>query len=126
MQHKQHPNTQQRVPEPSSTHLSAIIQSLLSALESARHLYHRIKNDEVAQSKKSQELCKKGSAGRSRSTNGAEQSPREAQLLQSQLQRAPTHVARVFKTNSERLGEGYKRGDGIPTYLPTWSMYHSE
>lgn len=116
MQRKQNPNTQQRVPEPSSIHLSAIIQSLLSALESTRHLYHRIKNDEVAKSKKSQKLCKRGSAGRGRSTNGPEQLPREAQLLQSQLQRAPTHVARVFKRNSDRLGEGYKRGDGIPTY----------
>lgn len=88
------------------THLSTIITSLLSAFESTRHLYQRIKNDTRSGSKK---LNK-----RSPLTGTAVTTPqtREERELQLQLQRAPRQIAKIFRTNSERLGEGYRRGDG--------------
>uniref|UniRef100_A0A093VGY6 Uncharacterized protein n=1 Tax=Talaromyces marneffei PM1 TaxID=1077442 RepID=A0A093VGY6_TALMA len=41
-----------KTPKEHPTHLSAIITSLLSAFESTRHLYHRIKNDTRSSTKK--------------------------------------------------------------------------
>lgn len=94
------------------THLSTIITSLLSAFESTRHLYQRIKKDTRSSAKK---LNK-----RSPSTGPAVATPqtREERELQLHLQRAPRQIAKIFKTNSERLGVGYRRGDGsYPPYL---------
>ncbi|GAM38673.1 hypothetical protein TCE0_033r09586 [Talaromyces pinophilus] len=94
-----------RVKKEHPTHLSTIITSLLSAFESTRHLYQRIKNDTRSSAKK---LNK-----RSPSTGPAVATPQtpEEKKLQLHLARAPRQIAKIFKTNSERLGEGYRRGD---------------
>jgi hypothetical protein len=99
-----------RVKKEHPTHLSTIITSLLSAFESTRHLYQRIKNDTRSSAKK---LNK-----RSPLTGPAVATPQtpEEKKLQLHLARAPRQIAKIFKTNSERLGEGYRRGDG--SYLP--------
>lgn len=103
-----------RVKKEHPTHLSAIITSLLSAFESTRHLYQRIKNDTRSSSKK---LNK-----RIPSTGPAVATPqtRDERELQLHLQRAPRQIAKIFKTNSERLGEGYRRGDGA--HLPSFNL----
>lgn len=92
------------------THLSAIVTSLLSAFESTKHLYQRIKNDSHSRSKK---LNKRSPVTGSAVTLPQTHEEREVQL---RLQRAPREIQHIFKTNSERLGEGYRRGDGA--YLP--------
>lgn len=92
------------------THLSTIITSLLSAFESTRHLYQRITHDTRSNSKK---LNKRGTPA---SVSVATPQTREDQELQVHLQRAPRQIEKIFKANSERLGEGYRRGDGSYTY----------
>lgn len=93
-----------------ATHLSAIVTSLLSAFESTRHLYQRIKNDTHSRSKK---LNKRSPLTDPTVTTPQTCEEREVQL---RLQRAPRQIQTIFKTNSERLGEGYRRGDG--PYIP--------
>ncbi|EED16155.1 hypothetical protein TSTA_012630 [Talaromyces stipitatus ATCC 10500] len=85
------------------THLSGIITSLLSAFESTRHLYRRIRNNTRSSTPKTK-LNKRQHVSDDALT-------REEQILQHQLQQAPRQIATIFRTNSERLGEGYRRGD---------------
>jgi hypothetical protein len=99
------------------THLSTIITSLLSAFESTRHLYQRIKNDKRGGSKK---LNKRSPLTGPAVTTAQAREERELQL---HLQRAPRQIEKIFNTNSERLGEGYRHGDGsyLTSLIDEWT-----
>jgi hypothetical protein len=109
-----------RVKKEHPAHLSTIITSLLSAFESTRHLYQRIKSDTRSGSKK---LNKRSPLAGTAVTTPQTREERELQL---HLQRAPRQIAKVFKTNSERLGEGYRRGDGSIAPSQQFSMFLRE
>lgn len=111
--------------------LSTIISSLLSAFDSSRQLYHRIRN-KTQQSKS--KLNKRGNSTQCSNTVAqAESQAIEEQILQLHLQRAPRQIAKIYATNSGRLGERYRHGDGMcisllyydldmPVFFRSWHL----
>jgi hypothetical protein len=91
--------------------LSAIISSLLSAFDSSRQLFHRIKGDERKQASSKARLRRHPPTPYT--TNDEAQSRNE----QMQLQRARRQIAKTYEMNSGRYGARYRRGDGMSFYF---------
>jgi hypothetical protein len=83
--------------------VSAIVSSIVAAFDSGMNVFRRIQKK-----RKQSKLNKRGQ----KKVTGFEAAEKEEERLCLSLQRGPRQIIGAYETNSGRLGERFRRGDG--------------